>query len=245
MSNNILIRIYSLLQTFPTAPSLCLWCRCFAAGLRVQNAINDLVIAFKRRQMWVFFYPTSTAMWQSITFTPQHASLDINQMFREVVPRIWKIHGFTGECIHVYAAGRLLPVLSAPSRLPPQTQHLTFLIADYTHTTYKTGELHFRRYHSGTLVLFSYRQHGDVCVHQVVRLHHVLRLRGRRLGGDHDHGADVLRQSRRTQEVGRVLQEAQMTILSTILWFFLAFTGLLQNLGKDNAARSVEKSDVC
>lgn len=126
MSNNILIRIYSLLQTFPTAPSLCLWCRCFAAGLRVQNAINDLVIAFKRRQMWVFFYPTSTAMWQSITFTPQHASLDINQMFREVVPRIWKIHGFTGECIHVYAAGRLLPVLSTPSRLPPQTQHLTF-----------------------------------------------------------------------------------------------------------------------
>lgn len=57
--------------------------------------------------------------------------------------------------------------------------------------------------------LSGYRQHGDVCVHQVVRFHYVLRLRGRRLSGDHDHGADVLRQSRCTQEVRGVLRQSE------------------------------------
>lgn len=80
-------------------------------------------------------------------------------------------------------------------------------------------KLHFRRRHSGILVLFSYRQHGDVCVHQVVCLHHMLRLRRRRLGGDHDHGTDVLRQSRRAEEVRRVLQEGQSRSLISLLFF--------------------------
>lgn len=69
--------------------------------------------------------------------------------------------------------------------------------------------------------LSGYRQHGDVCVHQVVRFHYVLRLRGRRLGGDHDHGADVLRQGRCTQEVWRVLRQSERheVILCITSWF--------------------------
>lgn len=66
-----------------------------------------------------------------------------------------------------------------------------------------------------TRLQFPHRQHGDVGVHQLVRLHHVLRLRRRGLGGDHHHGADVLRQSRRTQEVWGVLQEAHSAVLAS------------------------------
>lgn len=90
-------------------------------------------------------------------------------------------------------------------------------------TIYQTDALPFRGCHSSIFVSFSYRQHGDVRVHQIVCLHHMLGLWGRWLGGNHDHRADVLRQSWRTQEVRRVLQEAR-------------------NLEKEhNASRSVPK----
>lgn len=60
--------------------------------------------------------------------------------------------------------------------------------------SYETHGLHSIRHRSRIVVLFSlvYRQHRDVCVHQVIRLHHVLRLGGRGLSGDHNYGADVL-----------------------------------------------------
>ena len=101
----------------------------------------------------------------------------------------------------------LLHFASAPSlQTPTDTTFIShFLTADCSTWAGESTHLQNIQLYSS---LFSYRQRGDVCVHQVFRLHHVLRLRGRRLGGDHDHGADVLRQSRRAQEVGRVLQGA-------------------------------------
>lgn len=134
--------------------------------------------------------------------------------FTKNLKNMW-FHGGAYSCLHCgqvtscFIFSLPLCICSRPTSPHKHNTPRTFSMADCRWPPTKIDELHFRRHHSGTLVSFSYRQHGDVCVHQVVCLHHVLRLGGRRLGGDHDHGADVLRQSRRTQEVRRVLQEAQ------------------------------------
>lgn len=145
--------------------------------------------------------------------TPWRAGLNVNHVFGVALQRTWSIfvfHRGVCSCLHCSQVTSCFTSLTSPLCICSHNISDCWLQRHvWADRLQKQTHLHFRRCRSSRRVSFSYRQHGDVRVHQVVRLHHVLRLRGRRLGGDHDHGADVLRQSWRTQEVRRVLQEAQ------------------------------------